>query len=247
VDNHLLEELDIVGSYFYEPRKMPSCQGEAQEERVHTLAHVRVHRSPAQRRPSLSSGELAGAFTISVENANELYLESMRKELRSAPGFRWENWQTAAQFCLDKKVNLEEGLKWAQIAVSLPFIGQENFQSLSTLADLQAANGKEADSKDTMRKALEHPATSPFDRHRYGRTLLSQGKKAEALTVFELNAKKHPNVWPVNVGLARGYAAVGKRGSSESRESGAATGSGRCEQEEPAEMIEQLEGGKPVE
>ena len=28
--------------------------------------------------------------------------------------------------------------------------------------------------------------------------------------MFEANARKHPNVWPVNVGLARGYAAVGR-------------------------------------
>ena len=28
--------------------------------------------------------------------------------------------------------------------------------------------------------------------------------------MFELNAKRHPNAWPVNVGLARGYAAVGR-------------------------------------
>jgi tetratricopeptide (TPR) repeat protein len=39
---------------------------------------------------------------------------------------------------------------------------------------------------------------------------MAQGKKEEALKVFELNAKRHPNAWPVNVGLARGYSAVGR-------------------------------------
>ena len=28
--------------------------------------------------------------------------------------------------------------------------------------------------------------------------------------MFQINANKHPGVWPVNVGLARGYAAVGR-------------------------------------
>jgi tetratricopeptide (TPR) repeat protein len=46
--------------------------------------------------------------------------------------------------------------------------------------------------------------------HQAGRQLLAQGKKDEALKVFELNAKRHPNAWPVNVGLARGYSAVGR-------------------------------------
>jgi tetratricopeptide (TPR) repeat protein len=40
--------------------------------------------------------------------------------------------------------------------------------------------------------------------------LQQQGKKEQALAVFELNAKKHPNEWPVNVGLARGYSSVGR-------------------------------------
>ena len=39
---------------------------------------------------------------------------------------------------------------------------------------------------------------------------MAQGKKEEALKVFELNAKRHPNQWPVHVGLARGYSAVGR-------------------------------------
>jgi Flp pilus assembly protein TadD len=46
--------------------------------------------------------------------------------------------------------------------------------------------------------------------HLYARSLLAQGKKDEALAIWELNAKRHPNEWPVNVGLARGNSAVGR-------------------------------------
>jgi hypothetical protein len=35
------------------------------------------------------------------------------------------------------------------------------------------------------------------------------GKKQDALEIFKLNAKRYPKTWPVNVGLARGYSAVG--------------------------------------
>ena len=44
-----------------------------------------------------------------------------------------------------------------------------------------------------------------------GRQLLAQKKADEAMKVFQLNAKLHPDVWPVHVGLARGYAALGKK------------------------------------
>ncbi len=31
------------------------------------------------------------------------------------------------------------------------------------------------------------------------------------MQVFELNARRYPNAWPVHAGLARGYAALGKK------------------------------------
>jgi Protein of unknown function (DUF2911) len=149
-------------------------------------------------------------WTITIDDANGLYVENLRQELRNSKGFNWEGWQEAAKFCLDNKTDLKEALGWAQNAVSLPYIGQENFNTLQTLADAQAANGLAAESAATVQKAIDYPGATPLDLHRYGRTLLARGDKDQALKVFEANAKKHPNVWPVNVGLARGYAAVGR-------------------------------------
>ena len=134
----------------------------------------------------------------------------MRRELRTSPGYSWQGWEQAARFCFDRKTNLKEGLTWAQNAVSLPGIGSETFGTLRTLADLQAANGLTTESEHTMQVALQHPTAGVFDLHAYGRQLLIQGEKEKALKVFELNAERHPNAWPVNVGLARAYAAVGR-------------------------------------
>jgi tetratricopeptide (TPR) repeat protein len=60
-------------------------------------------------------------------------------------------------------------------------------------------------------RALHDPTAGPIDLHQYARQLLAQKKAAEAMEVFQLNAKLHPNTWPVHLGLARGYAALGKR------------------------------------
>ena len=38
---------------------------------------------------------------------------------------------------------------------------------------------------------------------------MQKGNKAEAIRVFLMNAKLHPNEWPVNVGLMRAYSAQG--------------------------------------
>ncbi|HEY8133551.1 MAG TPA: hypothetical protein VII12_16865, partial [Thermoanaerobaculia bacterium] len=80
---------------------------------------------------------------------------------------------------------------------------------LMTLADAQAASGMEADAAKTRDKAINLPGTTPIELHQYARTLLAKGKKQEAFSVWQLNARRHPNEWPVNVGLARGNSAVG--------------------------------------
>ena len=45
--------------------------------------------------------------------------------------------------------------------------------------------------------------------HQYGRAQLARHNKERALAVFKLNAQLHPDAWPVNYGLARGYSAMG--------------------------------------
>ena len=176
----------------------------------HWLTYEFIERLPDRATVALKWEYLQVPWTITVDNANELYVEKLRLELRTQPGFNWEGWQEAADFCFDHKVNLKEGLVWAQNAVSLPFIGQENFFTLRTLSNFQAANGLTAEAEKTFQKAINYPCASPLDLHQYGRQLLAAGEKEKALAVFEANAKLHPNAWPVNVGLARGYAAVGR-------------------------------------
>jgi len=213
----------------------------------HWLTYEFIERLPDRATVALKWEYLEIPWVITVENGTDLYVENLRRELRNAPGFNWEAWQEAAKFCLDQKTNLKEALGWAQSAVSLPFIGQENFNTLQTLADLQAANGLAADADATMQKALEHPTARPIDLHQYGRQLLAAGEKDKALRVFELNAKKHPNAWPVNVGLARGYAAVGRtKDALKYAKLAVQQAPDELNKKNLQKMIEDLESGRPV-
>lgn len=201
------------GSYFYDPKEdaLRVTAKPEKSEYNEWLTYEFIDRKPDRATVALKWEDLQVPFTISVDNIADLYIAQMRRELRSSPGFNWQNWTAAAQYALQNKTNLEEALRWAERgADGRQFGGQENFTTLSTLAELQAANGKADDSRKTLERAVNHPTAGPVDVHRYGRQLLAQDRKDEALQVFELNAKRHPNVWPVHVGLARGYAAVGR-------------------------------------
>lgn len=183
------------------PRKAPY---------THWLTYDFVERKPSEATVVLRWDELEVPIRVEVPDVDGLYLAKMREELRNRNGFVWQAWDEAAQFCLGKSINLPEALKWAEFAAHSPFTGQENFKTLSTLSQAQAANGMADAAKATMQKALEHPTATVADIHMYGRQLQAQKRTDEAVAVYFLNAKRHPDAWPVNVGLARAYSAQGK-------------------------------------
>jgi tetratricopeptide (TPR) repeat protein len=173
------------------------------------LTYEFTDRKPEQATVALKWEELQVPWTIAVDNITDLYITQIRNELRDDTGFQWNNWVAAAQYALQVK-RPNDALEFADAAVNRGFVGRENFQTLNTLAMAQEAAGKAAEAKATRDKAMNHPTATAIDLHQYGRQLLTQGKKEEALRIWELNAKRFPNMWPVNVGLARGYSANGR-------------------------------------
>lgn len=148
-------------------------------------------------------------FRIEVPNIHELYLAQIRDELRGQKGFLWQSYTTAVNYCVKNKVNLEEALKWANTAISGPFVGTKNFKTLSTKANVLKALNKNEEANKIMNEAIRLPNASVFQIHSYGRQLIANGTPKKALEVFKFNEKKNKNKWPVNWGLARGYSASG--------------------------------------
>jgi hypothetical protein len=200
------------GSFFYNVKEDAlRIQAKPEAGEYHeVLAYEFPERREDQATLALRWENLSLPIPITVDNANQLYVETMRRELRSAPGFSWENFVAAADFCRQNKIDLEEAQGWAQKATDPAQGGQENFTTLVLLGQLQTLNGHPAEGAKTMERAINHPTAQATDLHVYGRQLLADKKPEEALKVFQLNAKRHPDVWPVHVGLARGYAAVGR-------------------------------------
>jgi tetratricopeptide (TPR) repeat protein len=172
------------------------------------LTYEFTDREPDRAVLALKWEELQVPIAISVPDIADVYIAEIRKELKNSKGFDWRNWSAAAKFEIDHKKNLPEALAWAQAAVSGQ-VGVENFTTLATLADAQAANGMSAEGEKTRQRAFNHRTAGPIDLHLYARQLLQEGKKDEAVKVWQLNAKRHGSEWPVNVGLARGYSAMG--------------------------------------
>jgi len=237
------------GHYFYDakedalrvkvkPRKAPY---------THWMTYEFVERKPAEATAVLRWDELEVPIRVEVPDVDGLYLAEIRNQLRNATGFDWQAWEQAAQFCLGKKINLPEALKWAEHAATPGFTGVESFRTLSTLSQAQAANGMADAAKATMQKAMAHPTATAVDLHMYGRQLQAQKKTDDAVAVFLLNAKKHPGQWPVEVGLLRAYAAQGKtKEALAAAKKALALAPDDGNRANLKTMIEKLEAGKPI-
>ncbi len=129
---------------------------------------------------------------------------SFRQQLTGLPQFFWQGWNQAAQYSLTNEMNLEEAAKWADTSIGI----QETFNNLSTKAQLLAKSGDEAQAGEIMAKAMGMGNAGQI--HNYARQLLGQGKKEEAVAAFQKNVDKHPETWFVELGLARGYSALGE-------------------------------------
>lgn len=145
-------------------------------------------------------------FTVTID-FKETVLADIQKQLSGAIGFDPPSLEAGANWCLTNNVNLEQALGWINSA-TLPGLGGKNtFNALNTKAGLLEKLGKGEEAKQIKQQALQNATI--MEMHGYGRTLLGEGKKAEALKVFEENYKKNNGAWPTNMGMMRGYSAMG--------------------------------------
>ena len=175
------------------------------------LAYDFTVRRPEEATVELQWEDIAVPWTIKVENISDIYVTRLRRELTTVPGFNYQAYVAAAQYCLQSGAHLDQALQWADAAISMPFIGQSNFTTLTLKAQLLSKLGRDEEAKSAVETALHLPATTPIEIHQYGRQMLAAKKVDEAMAIFELNAKRNGDAWPVHVGLARGYAAKGER------------------------------------
>ncbi len=196
------------GHYFYneaEDALRVIVKPQALDKSVEWLKYEFMNETENTATVALQWEKLSIPFTIEVDYVKD-QLESFRKELRTENGFIWQSWDQAAAWCLQRNVNLNEALLWADTASSAIFGGDKAFIAWSNKAQLQEKLGKNEEAAATMKTAMTFANMNEI--HQYGRRLLQQKKTKEALEIFKLNFSKHPNQFTPLVGLVRGYSAM---------------------------------------
>ena len=141
---------------------------------------------PTSTAVTLKWEKLGIPFTVSVNDTSQT-LQNIRAQMKGGGQFAWQAPYEAAQFCLTRKTNLDEGLHWADLSIQ----NEERFENLGTKADILKALNRQDEAKTTWNKALEL-AKAP-DLYTYGRQQQNQKKAAEAMEIFKEVAKRFPN------------------------------------------------------
>ena len=197
------------GSYYYSPAEdalRVKVKPKTLDKSIEWLKYEFTDQTNNSAVISLQWEKMAIPFKIEVDLI-ATQLEIIRNELRTDKGFTWQAWDQAAQWALQNNTNLEQALQWADSASSQTFGGNFVFQPQSTKAMLLEKAGKTAEADALMKKAL--PYANMFELHQYGRRLLGQKKKKEAMEIFKMNHDKNPNMFTTVMGLVRGYSANG--------------------------------------
>jgi len=205
------KDSEAWGSFFYDESNdalRVTVKPHKHEYREY-LTYEFTSRKQEEATAELQWEELAVGWEIKVPAINDLYISHLKHELTNSTGFNYQAYLNAVQFCLVTNSHLDQALQWADAAIKMPFVGQTNFNTLSTKAQVLAKMNRTEESAKVMDTAMHLPNATAIEIHGYGRQLQMQKKTAEAMKVFKYNAERNGDAWPVHVGLARLYAASG--------------------------------------
>jgi len=197
------------GSYYYDPAEdvlRVNVKPVALDKSVEWLKYEFMNQTANSATIAMEWEKLMIPFKVEVDLKNT-QLDVFRNELRNRPGFTWQGWNQAAQWCVQNNINLEQALQWADSAAGPSFGGNTEFQPQVTKAGVLKALGRNTEADAIMQSAL--PLANMNELHQYGRQLIAQKKTSEALEVFKLNFKNHPDQFTTLIGMTRGYSASG--------------------------------------
>src|SRR5881275_2246938 len=164
---------------------------------------------PTSTAVTLKWEKLGVPFTVSINDPDQT-LENIRAQLKGRGQFTWQALDEGAQFCLTRKMNLDEALRWADASIQ----NEERFDNLSTKADILKALNRPDEAKTVWSQAVQK-ATAP-QLYTYGRQLQNQKKGAEAMEIFKEVAKRFPQGVYGSLAQARIKSAAGDFAGAES-------------------------------
>ncbi len=143
--------------------------------------------------------ELEVPFEFEVDTPAHA-MTKIRNDLRSLPGFSWQGWQSAANYCLQNNVDHEDCMTWADQALQR----EENFNTLQVKAGLLQRAGKTDEAMEMNEKLVD--LANEQQTNMLGYQIMGRGDVDRAIEIFAKNTRDHPESWNVWDSLGEGQA-----------------------------------------
>ena len=135
-------------------------------------------------------------FKVGV-NVPQTVEASLQKQFRGRVQYEWQSYDDAANYFLDVKADLPDGLKYADKSIEI----ESRYDNLMTKSRILAAMGKNDEAKSFAAQALAK-ADAPQS-YQYARQLQRDHKQDEAFAIYRAIAQKYPTNLFAYAGLSR--------------------------------------------
>jgi tetratricopeptide (TPR) repeat protein len=140
--------------------------------------------------------KLAVPIKVAV-NVPQTVEASLAKQFRGIQQYTWVSYNDAANYFLDAKADLPEGLKYADTSIQI----EPRYDNLMTKSQILTAMGKPDEAQKYSAMALEK--ADPGQSYQYARQLQRDGKQDQAFAIYRDLAKKYPTNIYTYAGQAR--------------------------------------------
>jgi hypothetical protein len=197
-------QTDSWGSFYYDDKQdalRVTVKPVSLDKSVEYLKYEFIEQKEKYCVIALQWEKLSIPFRVDVDVEN-IIVARLREQVLSQKGFNQLNLVAAANYCLNKNINLAEALTWSQRAAGL-----KSFNTLSTLGTAYTKNSKLPQADSVMNEALVFANANQHTG--YGRSLIAAKRLDRAMEIFTANQKKHGDVPAVHTGFMYYYAAKG--------------------------------------
>lgn len=204
----LSKQNDAWGSFYYEEKHdqiRTVLKPQMNDKSVEWLKYEFIDHKEKSCTVALMWEKWIIPFKIDVDVDN-IVIAKLREQVTSQKGFNSTNMLQASQYCINKGINLDEALTWAQRALS-GFGGQRSFVTLRNVATAYEKLNKLQPADSIMDEAL--PMASAAQYVAYGRSLLAQKRPDKALDIMNAAFKQFGSTQGTNTGLAYALSAKG--------------------------------------
>lgn len=200
----LSKEYRAWGSFWYDPAKdqlrAPIQIRDVSHTELLTFDFISVDKNSAELVLNWEKKQ----FPVTIKFAtDEIVMANATQELKGPTGFNWQGYSSAANYSLQNKVNLTQGLDWIERA-----IGQnKNYTTLNIKSELLRETGKVPEADKLKKEALA--LATEAELNNYGYQLLGLSQFDKAIEILKLATERFPksaNAWD---SLGEAYALKG--------------------------------------